>query len=64
MKKENIMRFGLDPKKLLKTDWRAFDAMSDEQRHRTALSDPDAAPMTEAQLQRARRVPSPHALEK
>jgi uncharacterized DUF497 family protein/DNA-binding transcriptional regulator YiaG len=45
-----------------KTDWRAFDAMSDEERHRAAASDPDAAPATEAQLARARRVPTVRAL--
>jgi hypothetical protein len=30
--------------------------MSEEERHRAALSDPDALPATEAQLARARRV--------
>jgi|GEM_PF-6053059 putative transcriptional regulator len=58
MKKGPITRFRLDPKKPSKTDWRAFDAMSDEERHEAALSDPDSAPATEAQLARARRVPS------
>jgi putative transcriptional regulator len=62
MKKESITRFRLDPKSPPKTDWRVFDAMSDEQRHRAALSDPDAAPAAEAQLQRARRMPSVRAL--
>jgi putative transcriptional regulator len=54
----------LDPKKPPKTDWHSFDAMSEEERHRAALSDPDAAPATEAQLQRARRAPSVRALRK
>ncbi len=62
MKKEGITRFKLDPKKPPNTDWRPFDAMSEEERHRAALSDPDAAPATEAQLQRARRAPSVRAL--
>jgi putative transcriptional regulator len=62
MKKGPITRFRLDPKKPSKTDWRAFDAMSDEERHEAALSDPDSAPATEAQLARARRVPTVRAL--
>jgi hypothetical protein len=48
MKKGSITRFKLSSKKPPKTDWRAFDAVSDEQRHRAALSDPDASPATEA----------------
>src|SRR5713101_7455493 len=62
--KGSIMRFKLNPKKPPKTDWRAFDAMSDEERHRAAVSDPDAPPATEAQLARARRVPTVRALRK
>src|SRR5260370_12885199 len=62
MKKGSITRFKLNPKKPPKTDWRAFDAMSDEQRHRAAVSDPNAPPATEAQLARARRVPTVRAL--
>src|SRR5215471_8684256 len=62
MKKGNITRFKLNPKEPPKTDWRAFDAMSEEQRHRAALSDPDCPPATEAQLARARRVPTVRAL--
>src|SRR5882672_1598051 len=42
--------------------WRAFDAMIEEQRHRADVSDPDAPPATEAQLARARRLPSVRAL--
>src|SRR5260370_30450104 len=38
--------------------------MSDEERHRAAVSDPDAPPATEAQLARARRVPTVRALRK
>lgn len=58
MKKGNTTRFRLDPKKPPKSDWRAFDAMSDEERHRAALSDPDCPPATDAQLARARRIPN------
>jgi putative transcriptional regulator len=64
MKKGNIARFKLNPKKAPKTDWRAFDAMSEEKRHRAAVSDPDCPPASEAQLARARRVPTVRALRK
>ena len=64
MKKRSITRFNLDPKIPPKTDWRTFDAMSDEERHRAALSDPDCPPASEAQLARARRVPTVRALRK
>ena len=33
-------------------DWSHFDAMTDEERHAAALSDPDAQPLTEEQLAR------------
>jgi putative transcriptional regulator len=39
-----------------KTDWTAFDALTDEEIHKAALADPDAQPLTEAQLARMRRV--------
>lgn len=64
MKRRGITKYRLSPKRPPKTDWRAFDAMSEEERHRAALSDPDAPPATEAQLARARRVPSVRALRK
>ena len=64
MKKGSITRFKLNPKKPPKTDWRAFDAMSEEERHRAAVSDSDAPPATDAQLARARRVPTVRALRK
>jgi putative transcriptional regulator len=64
MKKGSLTRFKLNPKKPPKSDWRAFDAMSDEERHRAALSDVDPPPATEAQLARARRVPTVRALRK
>jgi putative transcriptional regulator len=62
MKKRSIMRFKLNPKKAPKSDWRAFDAMSEEERHRAALSDADAPPATKAQLARANRLPTVRAL--
>jgi putative transcriptional regulator len=64
MKRESITRFRLDPKKPPKTDWSSYDAMSEEERHQAALSDPDCLPATEAQLARARRVPTVRALRK
>jgi hypothetical protein len=48
MKKQSITSFTLDTKKPPKTDWRAFDAMSEEERHQAALSDPDNPPATAA----------------
>ncbi len=62
MKKGNTTRFRLNPKKPPKTDWRAFDAMSEADRHKAALADADAPPTTKAQLARARRVPTVRAL--
>lgn len=62
MKRRSTTSFKLNPKKPPRTDWRAFDAMSEDERHRAALSDPDAPPATRAQLARARRVPTIRAL--
>ena len=59
-----MAKFKLNPKRPPKTDWRAFDAMSEGQRHRAAISDPDCPPATEARLARARRVPTVRALRK
>jgi putative transcriptional regulator len=39
-----------------KTDWPRIAAMSDEERMAGALSDPDAQPLTDAQLAKARRA--------
>lgn len=64
MEKENSTRFKLDPAKPPKSDWNSFDAMTEEERHRAALSDPDARSATEAQLAGARRVPNVRALRK
>ena len=64
MKKGSITKFKLNSKKPPESDWRAFDAMSESERYRAALSDPDAPPATKAQLARARRVPTVLALRK
>src|ERR1700751_608798 len=64
MKKGSTTRFRLNPKKPPKTDWRVFDAMSEAQRHRAALSDPDCPPASKTQHARARRVPTVAALGK
>ena len=64
MKKGSTTSFKLNPKKPPKSDWRAFDAMTGAERRRAALSDPNAQPATEAQLARARRVPTVRALRK
>lgn len=64
MKKGNITKFRLNPKKPPKSDWRAFDAMSAAERRRAAASDPDCPPASKAQLARARRVPTVAALRK
>jgi putative transcriptional regulator len=64
MKNGNTASYRLNPKKPPKTDWQAFDAMSEEGRHQAALSDPDCPPATKAQLARARRVPTVRALRK
>jgi putative transcriptional regulator len=64
MKRGSITKYRLNPKRPPKTDWRAFDAMSEEERHQAALSDPDARPATAAQLARARRIPNVRALRK
>ena len=64
MRKRNITKFKLDPRKPPKTDWRRFDAMSEDERHRAAISDPNCPPATKAQLARTRRVPTVRALRK
>jgi putative transcriptional regulator len=45
------------PKKAPKHDWSRLDAMTDEQRHASAMADPDARPMTDEEWARARPVP-------
>ena len=64
MRKENITKYRLNPKRPPKTDWRAFDAMSEEDRHQAAMHDRDCPPATAAQLAKAHRVPAVRALRK
>jgi putative transcriptional regulator len=40
-----------------KTDWSRFDAMTDAQRHQAAVDDPDAQPLSPADLKRMKRTP-------
>jgi putative transcriptional regulator len=40
-----------------KTDWRAFDALTDEEVEAAARSDPDAQPLTDADMKRMKRTP-------
>ena len=47
-----------------KTDWDRLRAMTDEEVTAAALSDPDAQPMTPAQLDVARRVPRVRTLRR
>ena len=62
MKKGSTTKFKLNPKRPPKTDWRAFDAMTEAERHAAAVSDPDCPPATEEQLARARRVVNVRAI--
>jgi putative transcriptional regulator len=40
-----------------KHDWSRLNAMTDEERHAAAMSDPDARPWTDEQIARAKRTP-------
>jgi putative transcriptional regulator len=40
-----------------KTDWRALDAMTDEEVEAAALRDPDAQPLTSESMKRMKRTP-------
>jgi putative transcriptional regulator len=61
MGKGKTTSFKLDPKKPPKTDWRAFDALTEAARHKAVQADPDSKPATKAQLARAHRVPTVRA---
>src|SRR4051794_40277342 len=57
MKDETTLtRYSPDPKNPYKPDWSRLDAMTDEEKHAAALSDPDAQPLTEEQLARGKRT--------
>lgn len=58
MRKGATTKFRLDTKKTPKTNWKAFDEMSEAEHHAAALSDPDAQPASSAQLKKARRIPN------
>lgn len=62
--KDTTIHFDLDPSQPPVTDWAAFDAMSETERHTAALADPDAQPATQAQLAQARRVPNVRLLRR
>jgi len=47
-----------------KTDWARLRAMTDEEVTAAAIADPDAQPMTPAQLRTARRVPRTKTLRR
>ena len=64
MRKGNITKYRLNPKRPPNANWRTFDAMSEAERHQAAIHDRDCPPATEAQLARARRVPAVRALRK
>ena len=59
MNSGNTTRRKIDISKESTFDWSRFDAMTDEEVHAAALSDPDALPSTEEQLKRFRRGPNP-----
>jgi putative transcriptional regulator len=62
MRKGSTTKYRLNPKRPPKADWRAFDAMSEEERHQAAIQDRDCPPATAAQLARAHRMPAVRAL--
>ena len=47
----------VDKHKHKKIDWSQFDAMTAEERHAAAMSDPDNRPLTEADAKRMKRTP-------
>ncbi len=62
--KNTTISFDLDRNHVPQTDWTAFDAMTEEDRHAAALSDPNAQPASETQLAKARRSPQVRALRR
>lgn len=51
-----VVRFSRDRLPTDRTDWARLKAMTDEEAMAAALADPDAQPLTKAQLARMRRV--------
>ncbi len=64
MKEENITRVTLDPNNPSKgkTDWEQVDAMTEEEIHAAALSDPDAQPITLEELEEFKPIPDAKAI--
>ena len=64
MREENITRVTLDPNNPSKgkTDWERVDAMTEEEIHAAALSDPDAQPVTPEELEEFKPVPDAKAI--
>ena len=56
MSDDAITRYKPDPSKPHKTDWTSADKLTDDEIHAAAISDPDAQPATQEQLDRAHRV--------
>ncbi|MBM3238626.1 hypothetical protein FJZ31_20210 [Candidatus Poribacteria bacterium] len=58
MKEENILRYTLEELENLpdETDWERVNNMTDEEAETAALSDPDAKPLTEAELNQFKRT--------
>jgi putative transcriptional regulator len=57
MKDGNTTRITRKQAKSAKTDWTRFDAMTEAEKHAAAVSDPDARPLTEADMRRMKRTP-------
>lgn len=51
-------------RKRAKTDCAAFDAMTEEEKHAAALSDPDAQPITKEKWDRMKRAPRAKTLRR
>ena len=64
MSEKNITKFKFDPNNPPrgKTDWEKVNAMSDEEINAAALSDPDAQPLTNDELNQFQRVPDTKAI--
>ncbi len=56
MKNVNTTKRTPDPGEPSHTDWTGFDSTSAAERHKAALADPDAQPITPASLERMRRT--------
>lgn len=58
MSEDNMVRYRPPPGgyRMTEEDRRRFEAMTEEERHVAALSDPDCPPLTEEQLARMKRI--------